>query len=110
MSATKMYPESYIKELRGENAQFRTQRNAARTRVDGLTEEVKELQREIDELRQEKVKQEVLELAKKAGVVDPLDAWKLVDHDLIADDVENVPKALTALFAKSPWLVASQEK
>lgn len=124
----KTYGEAYVKELRGESAKHRTERNELRTQVEAMTAKVKgfedEKKSEVEKLTDDKarleqelaakdrdvaereVKAKVITAAMKLNIVDPDMAYLALDLAAIdPDDSQGVTKALKALVKEKPYLV-----
>ena len=124
----KTYGEAYVKELRGESAKHRTERNELRTQVEAMTAKVKgfedanksELQKLTDnnarleqelaakdrDVAEREVRVKVTSAAAKLNIVDPEAAYLLMDLASIdPDDSQGVTKALRALVKEKPYLI-----
>ena len=127
----KTFDESYVKELRGEAAQYRVERNELRKQVETLTSQIREkedsektdaermatkladLERSLAdkerEMAEATVKNAVLNEASKMNLVDPDAAYQLVDLNLIDENPKSVGKALEVLIKDKPYLLKSTQ-
>ena len=129
-SEPKSYDESYVKELRGEAAGYRVERNDLRKRVEELDTKLKSFEdankSEVEkateraakaesaladkerEIAEAQMRYKIAAEAQKLNIVDPDAAYKLLDRSLIDEDPGSVKKALASLIKEKPFLVASQ--
>lgn len=125
----KQYDETYVKELRGEAAGYRVERNDFKKQVEALADELKGFKdkgkSEVEKLAEEKatlqqritdmetaaqvgeIKAKVVSEASKLNVVDIEAAYKLLDLSLIDTDPKSVTVALKALIKEKPYLIKS---
>lgn len=124
----KSYDEAYVKELRGEAAKHRTEKNTLKKQVEDLdaklrgledagkselekvTGEKVRLERELAdkerEVAEREVKAQVFAAAAKLNIVDPDMAYLALDlASLDPDDPKAVQRALIALAKEKPYLV-----
>ena len=126
-SEPKNFDESYVKELRGEAAGYRVERNDLRKQVEDLSNKVKgfedsnkseiekiteraataekALEAKEREIVEAQIRYKVVSEATKLNIVDPDAAYKLIDLSLISEDPKSVKKTLEALVKDKPFLV-----
>ena len=121
----KTYDESYVKELRGEAAGYRVERNELKKHVETLADEVKgfkdanksEFEKAAEkmaeaekliadkdlEISEVKLRYEVISESAKLNIVDPDVAFKLLDPSVVEE--KGVTKALSLLIKEKPFLL-----
>lgn len=131
VSEPKNFDESYVKELRGEAASYRVERNDLRktveelgtkikgfedsnkTEIEKITERAATAERTLAdkerEIAEAQTRFRIMSAAQKAGIVDPELAYKALDlADIDPEDPKTIKKALENLLKDKPFLVASQ--
>lgn len=131
VSQPKTYDESYIKELRGEAASYRIERNDLRKTVEELGNKIKGFEdgnkSEVEkiteraataeraladkerEIAEAQIRSKVISEASKLNIVDLDAAYKLLDMSQIDENPASVKKALTSLIKDKPFLVKSNQ-
>ena len=101
-SPQEMFPRSYVEELRGENAKYRTERNELAKERDGLNKEVERLKPLEGQIKSMKVDAAFGEVASKAGV-DPKLARALLRDEIGALDPssDKFAESLASLVEKA---------
>lgn len=128
LAEVKTFDEAYVKELRGEAAKHRTEKNVLKKQVEELDAKVKgftdanksEIEKITErataaetaladkdrEIAEGRVKTKVLTSAAKLNIVDPDAAYLLLDLNSVdPEDAGSIDKALKALVKEKPYLL-----